>query len=104
MLIHLFAFRWNADATAADQKRAVAEIRAFAGAIPGLLEVHVGMNTALRGGGYETGGVMKFADEAALASYNSHALHQALLAWLLPLIDAIEIDFHSPAPSTQPRD
>lgn len=99
MLIHIFAFRWHADASAAERQRAVAEIRAFAGAIPGLLEVHVGMNTARHGGGYETGGVMKFADEAALASYNAHPLHQALLAWLLPLIDPIEIDFHSPEPA-----
>ena len=99
MLIHMFAFRWHADASAADRQRASAAIRAFDGAIPGLLEVHVGMNTTPRGGGYETGGVMKFTDEAALANYASHTLHQALLAWLLPLIDPIEIDFHSPEPA-----
>lgn len=92
MMIHMFAFRWKAVATEADKDRAIAEISAFQGKIPGLLEVHVGKNVSPRGAGYETGGVMKFTD-AAMASYTVHPLHKTLLAWLLPLIDPIEVDF-----------
>jgi hypothetical protein len=38
---------------------------------------------------------MKFADAAAVEAYNAHPVHLALLQWLLPLIDALEIDFLS---------
>lgn len=92
-MIHMFAFRWKAVATEEQKNRAIQEISAFRGKIPGLLEVYVGKNTSPRGGGYETGGVMKFTDAAALAAYTVHPQHKALLAWLLPLIDPIEVDF-----------
>ena len=93
MMIHMFAFRWKAAATEEEKNRAIAEISAFRGKIPGLLDVYVGKNVSPRGAGYETGGVMKFTDAAALASYTVHPAHKALLAWLLPLIDPIEVDF-----------
>lgn len=95
MLIHMFAFRWSAAATDDDKQRSIVEIRAFEGRIPGLIEVRIGTNIAVRGKGYETGGIMKFTDREALSAYNSHPLHQALLAWLLPLIDPVEIDFEA---------
>ncbi|MFC3174001.1 Dabb family protein [Novosphingobium bradum] len=95
MLIHMFAFRWLPAATADDKARALQELRAFAGRIPGMIEIHVGTNLAARHAGYETGGVMKFTDQAALTAYGDHPLHQALLAWLLPLIEPIEVDFPS---------
>jgi len=92
-MIHMFAFRWKVVATEEQKNRAITEISAFRGKIPGLLEVYVGKNTSPRGAGYETGGVMKFTDAAALAAYTVHPQHKALLAWLLPLIDPIEVDF-----------
>ena len=98
MQIHIFAFRWTANATAADKERATGQIRDFAGRIPGLLEVHVGENTATNGQGFEAGGVMQFASPLALEAYNSHPLHEALLAWVSPLIEAVEVDFVSPSP------
>lgn len=97
MVIHMFAFRWSAIATDADKLRAIVEIRAFEGRISGLLEVHVGSNISSRAAGYETGGVMKFADQDALSAYNGHPLHEALLAWLVPLIDPVEVDFEASA-------
>src|SRR5271165_4181196 len=93
VMIHMFAFRWKAAATEEERNRVIAEISAFRGKIPGLLDVYVGKNVSPRGAGYETGGVMKFTDAAALASYTVHPAHKALLAWLLPLIDPIEVDF-----------
>lgn len=95
MQIHMFAFRWKPEATDADKARALAEARAFVGVIPGLLELHVGTNTSPNGQGYETGGVMKFTDAAALAAYNANPVHLALLAWLLPLVEPVEVDFLS---------
>lgn len=92
-MIHMFAFRWKPIATEDQKSRAITEISAFRGKIPGLLEVYVGKNISPRGAGYETGGVMKFTDAEALANYTVHPQHKALLAWLLPLIDPVEVDF-----------
>ena len=36
---------------------------------------------------------MKFADRAAYEAYNAHPVHDELLVWLRPLIDAVEVDF-----------
>jgi hypothetical protein len=92
-MIHMFAFRWKPEATEAQKARAIAEIASFQGRVPGLLEVHVGKNISPRGQGYETGGVMKFKDADALEKYSVHPIHKELLAWLLPLIDPVEVDF-----------
>ena len=93
MFIHMFTFKLKAGITEAQQERMIREIRELKNHIPLVLESHVGKNVSPRGQGYAIGGVMKFADQAALDSYNAHPVHQALLKWLLPLIDAIEIDF-----------
>ena len=92
-MIHMFAFRWKPIATEEQKNRAIAEIASFQGRVHGLLEVNIGKNISPRGQGYETGGVMKFKDADALAKYAVHPVHTELLAWLLPLIDPVEIDF-----------
>jgi hypothetical protein len=93
MFIHMFAFRWQPGVTQLQKDRAATEIRALQGQITGLLEVWIGTNISPRGKGYEFGGVMKFADQATLDAYPAQPAHQRLLAWLVPLIDAIEVDF-----------
>jgi hypothetical protein len=93
MFIHMFAFRWKPGVTEAQITRVEADIKALQGQIPGLLETWVGRNRSPRGGGYEFGGAMKFVDQAALDAYGGHPVHQALLQWLLPLIEPIEVDF-----------
>ena len=93
MFIHMFAFRLKAGVTEAQQQRMLREIGELKSHIPLVLEAHVGRNVSPRGQGFVIGGVMKFADAAALEAYNVHPAHQALLKWLVPLIDAIEVDF-----------
>jgi Stress responsive A/B Barrel Domain len=93
MIIHTFAFRWRAAVTDSQKQRAVDEIRALQGQIPGLLETSVGINFSPRSQGYELGGVMKFEDRATFDAYNGHPVHQKLLTWLMPLIDPVEVDF-----------
>jgi hypothetical protein len=95
MIIHTFAFRWKPTVTDIQKRQAVQEIRALQGQIPGLIETLVGVNISPRSQGYELGGVMKFADRAALDAYGSHPVHQKLLTWLMPLIDPIEVDFEA---------
>ena len=93
MFVHMFAFRLKPGVTEAQQQRMLNEIAALQSQIPLVLEAHVGRNVSPRGQGFVIGGVMKFADAAALEAYNVHPVHQALLKWLVPLIDAIEVDF-----------
>lgn len=93
MVIHSFAFQWKPGVTGEQKQRAVEEIRGLQGQISGLLETYVGINFSPRSKGHELGGVMKFTDRAALEAYGIHPVHQRLLQWLVPLIDAVEVDF-----------
>ena len=93
MVIHTFGFRWEPGVTAAQRAEASQIIRALQGQIPGLLNTWVGENISPRSEGYEFGGVMQFSDRASLDAYNSHHAHQKVLAFLRPLIEAVEIDF-----------
>jgi antibiotic biosynthesis monooxygenase (ABM) superfamily enzyme len=94
-VFHVFAFQWK-QGTSEDQKaRAKKEISAFQGVIPGLLQTHVGPNISPRGKGYTFGGIMQFKDEESLEAYVHHPAHLALLAWLVPLIDAVELDLRA---------
>jgi len=93
MYIHMFAFRMKAGVTAAQKERMVNEIRALQAQIPEVLESWIGLNQSPRGGGYELGGAMKFANKESFEKYGPHPAHQALVSWLKPLIEPIEIDF-----------
>lgn len=95
MYLHVFLFQWKPEATPALQQSALERILDFRNTIPGLLEVYAGNNLSPRGGGYTFGGVMKFTDRAAYDAYSIHPLHEELLAWLLPIIDPIELDFEA---------
>lgn len=95
MYIHAFAFRWKPGVTEEQKQRITAEIRKLQGQIPGLLETWVGVNISPRGKGYELGGVMKFDDRGSLDAYAAHPVHQKLVAWLMPLIEPVEIDFEA---------
>ncbi len=95
MFIHIFAFRWKPTATDAHKQQAAEEIRALKQKIPQVLEVHVGINTSVRGQDYTFGGVMKFQSSADYGTYADHPAHLALLAWLQPLIDPLELDFEA---------
>jgi hypothetical protein len=97
MYIHMFAFRWKPGVTEEQKQKVIAGIRDLQGKIPGLLQTQVGTNISPRGGGFELGGVMKFSDKAALDAYSPHPVHQKLVSWLMPLIDAIEVDFEATA-------
>jgi hypothetical protein len=95
MFIHAFVFRWKQSLDEAKRQQIKSAILDFQGKIPGLLETHAGFNVAANGKDYEFGGVMKFADKAALDAYQTHPLHKELLEWLVPLIDPIELDFET---------
>ena len=95
MFIHIFGFRWKPEATEADKTRARQDILAFRGHVLGLIDVHVGTNLSPRGQGYTFAGLMTFTDKAVADAYTSHPMHKALLKWLVPLIDPVELDFEA---------
>jgi hypothetical protein len=95
MYIHIFGFRWKPQATEADKTRAEKEILAFRGVIPGLIEAFVGENSSQRSQGFTFAGMMKFTSKAACDAYAVHPAHLALLEWLVPLIDPVELDFEA---------
>ena len=94
-VFHIFAFQWKPGTTDAQIARAETEIADLQNQIPGILSTHVGANISPRNKGYTFGGLMEFKDHASLDAYGSHPAHQALLTWLLPLIDAIELDLRA---------
>jgi antibiotic biosynthesis monooxygenase (ABM) superfamily enzyme len=94
-VFHVFAFQWKLGISESQKDRAAKEIAAFQGEIPGLIQTHVGPNISPRAKGYTFGGIMEFKDSASLDAYIQHPAHQALLAWLVPLIDAIELDLRA---------
>jgi hypothetical protein len=95
MVIHTFAFRWKPGVTEEQRQRVIVAIRNLQGRIPGLEETWVGVNFSPRSQGYELGGAMKFANRTTLDAYSSHPAHQELLAWLMPLIEPVEVDFEA---------
>src|SRR5262249_57294577 len=94
-VFHVFAFQWKPGTSAAQKEKAGKDILAFQGVINGLVQTHVGPNISPRGKGYTFGGIMQFKDKASLDAYFQHPTHQALLAWLVPLIDAVELDLQA---------
>jgi len=94
-VFHVFAFQWKPGTTDAQKDRAAKDIAAFQGVVPGLLETHVGANISPRAKGYTFGGIMQFKDEPSLDAYFQHPAHLALLEWLVPLIDAVELDLRA---------
>ena len=95
MFVHIFGFKWRPAAKEADKARARKEILAFRKLIPGLVAVNVGSNLSPRGQGYEFVGLMTFTNREAAEAYATHPDHLALLDWLVPLIDAVELDFEA---------
>lgn len=95
MILHTFAFRWKPGVTDEQRRRVIDAIRNLQGRIPGLLATWVGENFSPRSQGYALGGVMQFASRADLEAYGTHPAHQKLLAWLMPLIEPVEVDFEA---------
>jgi hypothetical protein len=91
-VFHVFLFQWKAGVTDEQKERARKAIVAFQGVIPGLVQTNVGENISPRAKGYTFGGIMQFKDQASLDAYFQHPAHLELLKWLVPLIDAVELD------------
>lgn len=91
--VHIFSFKWIDKAQPADKALAAEQILAFKGQVPGLLHLWLGDNVSENSTEFSTTGVMIFDDKASFDAYTSHPAHLELLSWLVPLIEALEIDY-----------
>jgi Stress responsive A/B Barrel Domain len=97
MFVHIFSFVWKDNASPDEKSRAIDSIRSFEGTIPGLTSVLVGNNVSKNSPKYDTTGVMIFENMSDFRGYVDHPAHHALLEWLMPMIEALELDFEAPA-------
>ncbi len=70
----------------ADSHEAAQRLLAMAGRIPELMSIEVLVDDLERPGAYDLVLRSTHADEAGLASYQQHPVHQDVLTWLSPKI------------------
>jgi hypothetical protein len=75
MILHLAAFVWNDDVTAADVTALTAALREMAGDIPELRFYECGESLRLRPGGADFGVAAVVDDEAGLSAYLDSPVH-----------------------------
>lgn len=75
MILHLAAFTWKPEVTAADVEALTAALRAMAGGIPELVSYEAGENLRLRPGGADYAVAALVADQAGLDAYLDSAAH-----------------------------
>ncbi|HEY1580804.1 MAG TPA: Dabb family protein [Terracidiphilus sp.] len=90
-----FGFRGRGTRPTPIRQRAAKEIREFQGRIPGLIDVAVDENLSPRGQDSTFAGLMRPMDRAACDAYARDPAHIALLDWLVPLIEPVELDFEA---------
>ncbi len=94
MIEHLVVIRWK-DATPQARRLGILEqLAALRDKLPGIVEYRVGENFSERSQGYHAAITSTFADEASLAAYGSHPLHQQVAGQLKDAADSlIVLDF-----------
>lgn len=98
MLLHIFGLRWKPNTPDDRKAKALDDIHAFAHSIPGILALHAGPNLSRQSRGYETVGVLHFADRHALEAYLGHPVHQEFVASVRDHIEAVDLDLEIPPP------
>lgn len=94
---HLVLFQWQPEATTAQIDAAIAALRDLADKVPEVLQLSCGENFSDRAQGYQHGLFARFRDRAALAAYQAHPAHQAVVQQhLKPIVaDVIALDYES---------
>ncbi len=97
MVTHIVLFTWKPAAAPEAIDRAVAELRALKGKIPGIVELSSGANFSERAQGFHHGLLVRFTDRAALEVYGPHPAHQRVLReFLTPIMgDVVVVDYES---------
>jgi heme-degrading monooxygenase HmoA len=79
---HIVLFRFPAPLSEDEQRDLAAQVRAWAGTIPGLVGVRFGADVGGRAGGWQYLLVTEFEDDETHRAYYEHPLHQAFSKWV----------------------
>ncbi|MFK7827308.1 MAG: Dabb family protein [Oligoflexales bacterium] len=96
MVEHIVLFKFKPN-TSKDELTKIADaLKGLKGKIDGLIDLSVGENFSARSKGFDSGLVVRLADEEALATYQEHPEHVRILTELLKpnLEDVIAVDYH----------
>ncbi|MBP1990097.1 Dabb family protein [Paenibacillus eucommiae] len=97
MVEHLVCFKFNDSITSEKTNELLQKMKAFKGAIPGIIDLTAGINVTEEIGqdkGYTLGLRVTFADKAALDQYGPHPVHQEFVRSLDGLLeDVIVVDY-----------
>lgn len=83
MLVHVVLMRFTDSAHAPE---AAERLRTLAGAVPHIRSLKVGLDVTGSDLSYDLVLTTRHADQDELAAYQRHPAHQALAAWLGPLL------------------
>ena len=79
MIEHVVLFKLRESASAEQKAGMLENLLKLKGKIPGIVQAAAGPNFSARSRGYTHGFVARFADRAALDSYQPHPEHQAVV-------------------------
>ena len=85
-ILHLAAIKWKAEASEADQKKALDGVKTMAGQIPGIKNVWV-KTIRVQPQGYNAVFAIEFEDQAAADRYRDHPAHTEWEKFYLALRD-----------------
>ena len=75
MNIHIALYKWKDPADSREIAEILADIAALAGKIPGILQIHAGVNTSPYGAGYTHVIMVRAENKAAIEAYKAHPNH-----------------------------
>ncbi len=92
---HLVLFKLKPEATTEQKSDALNALKTLKEAVPGVVDLSVGINFSDRSQGFEIGLFVRFTDRAALEAYGPHPAHQAVVRDFINPIkaDVIVCDF-----------
>lgn len=108
MIRHIVMFRWKSSFTPDIRAAWIDGLQELAGNIPGLLSLQHGPNVLHTERSWDHVIIADFTDRDALASYNTHPLHEAIMGYSLPNVSdlayvdlEIASDFTTPTPRAE---
>lgn len=95
MVTHVVLFRMK-DRSSASAERALSALQGMAGRIPGLLELHAGLDNTRSDRSFDVALITRHADWDAYVVYRDHPVHEDVKAIMRELADASHsVDFES---------
>jgi Stress responsive A/B Barrel Domain len=79
MIEHIVLFKWIEGTSETQIAEVVEALKGLKEKIPGIVDLSCGKNFSDRSQGYQTGLVVRFSDRNALAAYQPHPDHQAVV-------------------------